>query len=83
MHLDAAQLEFMERLGKTPDGQQLKSILLREIEDSNMRLRTLKGDALLNEQGRATTLDELVSRLSQKVPARRPIMTKAHPSLAA
>ena len=70
MHLEAAQLEFLTRLGKSPDGQQLLKLIQAEIDDSNALLRTRNGDSLLREQGKAVYLDEIASRLrSQSVPA--------------
>ena len=72
MHLDAAQAEFLARLGKSPEGQQLKSLLTALVADSNEKLRTLTGDLLYREQGRATAHVDLLERLSpvERVPAR-------------
>jgi len=69
MRLDASQLPFLSRLGKSPDGQQLLALIQAEIVESNSRLRQLSGDFLLREQGKAVYLDEFASRLrSQSVP---------------
>jgi len=69
MRLDASQLSFLSRLGKSPDGQQLLALIQAEIVESNSRLRQLSGDFLLREQGKAVYLDEFASRLrSQSVP---------------
>jgi hypothetical protein len=64
MHLNATQLEFLGRLGKSPDGQQLQVLLKAEIDDVNEKLRTFTGEHLLRAQGRAVLLDELADRLS-------------------
>lgn len=72
MRLSASQLAVLERLGKSPDGLQLRLLISEEIEECNGRLRKLEGSALLREQGRATYLDELLRHLSppssQQVP---------------
>jgi len=62
MHLDATQLGFLGRLGKSPDGQQLMMLIKAEIEGCNERLRKLSGDELLREQGKARYLDEFAKR---------------------
>ena len=80
MHLNALQLGFLARLGKSPDGQQLLVLIQAEIAESNASLRKLSGDALLREQGKATFLDDFVSRLSQPQPA--PVPPKRFPTLA-
>ena len=80
MHLDAAQLEFLHRLGKSPDGKQLLMLINAEIADCNVALRKVSGDALLREQGKAQYLDELVQRLTQ--PATAPARPKRIPSLS-
>ncbi len=70
MHLNALQLDFLARLGKSPDGQRLLLLIQAEIAESNASLRKLSGDALLREQGRAAYLDSLAAKLSpsQSVP---------------
>lgn len=64
MHLEAAQAEFLARLGKSPEGQQLKVLIAALVEDSNEKLRKLTGDLLYREQGRATAHVELLELLS-------------------
>lgn len=78
MHLDASHTVFMAGLGKSPTGQQLKALLKSLTEDSNTKLRTLSGEFLLREQGRAQMLDDLVGWLEPRnafrdVPVRRPV----------
>ena len=67
MQLDAAQLEFLVRLGKTPDGQQLKLLLEAQVAAVNGRLRKQTGDELIREQGRALMLDELISAFQPRL----------------
>lgn len=69
MHYEAAQLEAFARLGKSPDGQQLLGLIQAEIADCNSKLRTLTGDDLLREQGKARFLDEFEGRLSRPATA--------------
>jgi hypothetical protein len=75
MQLGAAQLDFLVRLGKSPDGQQLLELITAEIAECNGKLRMLSGDGLLREQGKAVYLDEFVARLthsqSAQIVARR------------
>jgi hypothetical protein len=80
MRLNALQLDFLARLGKSPDGQQLRTLILAEIAECNVLLRKLSGEALLREQGKAIYLDDLVSRLSQ--PASAPVSPKPFPRLS-
>lgn len=70
MHLDASQVSFLLRLGKSPDGQQLLGVILAEIESCNEQLRKQSGESLLREQGKAVFLDELKRRLTQDLSAR-------------
>lgn len=65
MHLTGEQVSFLSRLGKTPDGQHLLMLIQAEIAECNGRLRTLSGDDLLREQGRARCFDELVKNLTR------------------
>lgn len=69
MQLDATQADFMVRLGKSPDGSQLKSLLKAQIDGVNVKLRALVGDNLLREQGRAQLLDELLASFEPPKPA--------------
>lgn len=65
MRVDEAQLSFLVRLGKSPDGQQLLSLIQAEIAECNGRLRALTGEDLLREQGKARYLDEFHQRLTR------------------
>lgn len=80
MRLNALQLDFLARLGKSPDGQQLRALISAEIAECNVSLRKLSGEALLREQGKAIYLDDLVSRLSQPLSA--PVVPKRFPTLS-
>lgn len=64
MHLDATQLEFLARLGRSSEGQQLQVLLKARIADANEQLRKKSGESLIQEQGRANELDELVAYLN-------------------
>lgn len=74
MHLNAQQLDFLARLGKSPDGQLLQTLLKAEIDDTNELLRSSTGEVLYRAQGRATYLVELAKRLASPtfVPQTRP-----------
>ena len=63
MRLDASQLAFLDRLGKSPDGRQLLALISAEIVESNEKLRKLAGEGLYREQGKAQYLDELTRLL--------------------
>lgn len=67
MHLDASQLEFLGRLGKSPEGQQLQALIKAEVEDVNEQLRKLSGESLIRAQGKAIYLDEFLTRLTMKL----------------
>ncbi len=73
MHLDASQLSFLYRLGKSPEGQQLLMLISAEIESTNEQLRKLSGEGLLREQGKAIFLDELKRRITVDPSARNEI----------
>jgi len=76
VYLDASQLAFLYRLGKSPEGQQLQMLISAEIAQTNEQLRKLSGDGLLREQGRAVFLDDLMRKLtvdpSARTETRRP-----------
>lgn len=72
MHLNATQLDFLGRLGKSPDGQQLLALIQAEITECNIQLRRLSGDALLREQGKAMYLDRLATWLKPFVSVTAP-----------
>ena len=80
MRLNALQLDFLARLGKSPDGQQLRTLILAEIAECNVSLRKLSGEALLREQGKAIYLDDFASRLSHAQSALT--MPKRFPTLS-
>ncbi len=65
MRYDAAQLDILTRLGKSPDGQQLIALIQTEIAECNSTLRKSTGEGLLREQGKALWLDEFLQRLTQ------------------
>jgi len=74
MRLTQLQLDFLARLGKSPDGQLLQAMLKAEIDDTNELLRSGTGEVLYRAQGRATYLVELAKHLASPtfVPQTRP-----------
>lgn len=78
--LTETQLQFLARLGKSPDGQLLLALIQTEINAVNVDLRKVGGEALYRLQGRAASLDELVALLTPKMtvyrdPIKRPTAT--------
>ncbi len=73
MRLDAAPPGFLDRLGKSPDGRQLLTLISAEIADCNATLRKATGEGLYREQGKALFLDELRSYLEGKTQTARPM----------
>lgn len=73
--VDASALDFLERFGKSPDGQLLVGLLRDQVADANMNLRSMEGASLHREQGRAATLDWIVLRLTSRPAARRAVST--------
>jgi hypothetical protein len=65
MHYGATQLEFLKRLGMSPDGQQLIGLIQAEIAECNQTLRKSTGESLLREQGKAIFLDEFLRKMTQ------------------
>lgn len=61
MQLKQEQLQFLERLNKSPDGQFLLQILRAKQSERDAALRTTKGEDVYRAQGRALELDELVA----------------------
>lgn len=72
MQLTAQQLEFLERLGRTPEGQQLRQLCKAWTEEANANLREKADEHLLREQGRAVMLDELTRYLEGR-PTPKPV----------
>ena len=69
MQLGVAQLEFLSRLGRSPEGLQLLGLIDAEIASCNVELRKLTGESLYRAQGRALWLDEFKQRLSHDATA--------------
>jgi hypothetical protein len=69
--LTETQVQFLSRLGKSPDGQLLLALINSEIDAVNIDLRRVSGEALYRLQGRAASLDELADVLTPKIIARR------------
>jgi len=67
MRLTAQQLEFLARLGKSPEGSLLQTMIRAEIDDVNMQLRTLTGEHLYRAQGKAAHLDDLAKHLAAPI----------------
>lgn len=81
MQLNATQLEFLVRLGKSPEGQQLQSLLKAEVDEVNEKLRVLSGEALTRAQGRAQCLDDLLDRLAPRLKPMRDVPKRPFQSL--
>lgn len=79
MQLKHEQLQFLERLNKSPDGQYLLQILRAKQSERNAALRTTKGEDVYRAQGRALELDELVADIteaSQRLTRTQPSVTR-------
>lgn len=77
MRLTAQQLEFLARLGKSPEGQLLQAMVKAESDDVNVQLRTLAGEHLYRAQGKATFLDDFAKHLA--APIFQPQLRSAKP----
>jgi hypothetical protein len=85
VNLSEIELQVLERLNSSPDGQILKQILARRLAEQDTRCRTLDGPDLHRSQGRAQELALLLDDLNgarqkleargtqQGAPARRPV----------
>lgn len=70
MPLNTQQLELLHRLGRSPDGRELVTLIETVwIVEANEKLRGAMGETLYREQGRAKMLDDLVAYLTLKPPA--------------
>lgn len=63
--LSFADLEFLRRLARMPEGQTLVEILRRKLADADARLRTAIGEDLVRSQGRAQLLAELIDDVTK------------------
>jgi thioredoxin-like negative regulator of GroEL len=79
MRLTAQQLEFLARLGKSPEGQQLQAMMQAEIDDVNLQLRTLTGEHLYRAQGKATYLDDLAAKLAASIRSQEQLTKRLAP----
>jgi len=75
MQLSSAQLGFLARLSKAPDGQLLLELLKARQVERDTSLRRATGEEVLRAQGRALELSEIIaditeagSRLNRNVP---------------
>lgn len=71
MSLDQTQVAFLARFSNTPDCAALVGILRAELTEVDAKLRTLRGEDLSQQQGRAQQLDRLIDLLSTQSTARR------------
>lgn len=71
MHLGESELQFLARLGKSPEGLRLLGLIQAEIASCNTELRKASGESLLRAQGKALWLDEFVQRLEYDATAQR------------
>lgn len=65
MQLKHEQLQFLERLNQSPEGQFLMQILRAKQSERDAALRTAKGEDVYRAQGRALELDELVADITE------------------
>ena len=65
MRLSSADLLFLARFSKSPDGQALLKILEAKLAEVHAGLRTHDGTALYRDQGRAQQLDEIMSDITE------------------
>lgn len=65
MKLDSADLVFLERLERTPEGQYLLDLLRRKLAHWDARLRVATGEELIRSQGKAQALVELISDIEK------------------
>ncbi len=77
MRLTAQQLEFLARLGKSPEGALLQAMMKAEIDDVNVQLRSATGETLYRAQGRAAFLDDFAKHLA--APIFQPQLRSAKP----
>lgn len=61
MHLDDQQLALLERFAKTPEGQMLVQVLTVRLASTDRDLRVLAGDQLLQAQGKAQELEQMLT----------------------
>lgn len=82
MSLTPDQVAFLERFSKSPDCAALVQVLQAEVVKVDAKLRTLRGEDLLNAQGCAQQLDTLIAMLTKRPTAarsvQRPVRQDAH-----
>jgi hypothetical protein len=61
MKLSSAQLGFLARLSKSPDGQFLLEIFRARLAENDAALRAAPADTILRAQGRALELSEIIA----------------------
>jgi hypothetical protein len=71
MQLQDQELQFLARLGKSPEGLHLLMLIQAEIAEVNGNLRKFSGETLTREQGKALWLDEFARRLQTDATAQR------------
>lgn len=65
MKLDSADLEFLRRFARSPEGKLWVGILQRNQSGTDVRLRTSTGEELFRQQGRAQLLAELLDQVTE------------------
>jgi hypothetical protein len=71
MQLQDQELQFLARLGKSPEGLHLLMLIQAEIAEVNGDLRKATGETLYRAQGKALWLDEFRKRLEHDATAQR------------
>jgi hypothetical protein len=65
MRVDAKALEALKRLGQSPDGRVLQSLLAAEYESQIKALVSAPVENVQRAQGRAALLNELIDLLAK------------------
>jgi hypothetical protein len=65
MRLSNEQLVFLARFARSPEGNQLLTILKAKLGDRESKLRTTVGEEVYRTQGRALELDELIADITE------------------
>lgn len=65
MQLQQADLEFLRRFTRMPEGRVWLELLQRNLAETDAKLRSAVGDDLLRTQGRAQFLADLIDRVQR------------------
>ena len=76
--LSERQLGALARINKSIDGSLLTDVLKGLNQNISDRLRTLKGDDLIQEQGAGQIIDEVINQLEMSTDLYNQLMNRAH-----